>query len=58
MHFFVSLLEQIAAEPMHGGGKITSTLDCINNPARPECNITPNRPEVFKQFNYRFKKAI
>lgn len=53
MHFLQNLFEKRAAEPLHGGGDHLE-FNCINNPAKPICTITPNRPEVFKQYNYKF----
>ena len=53
MQMILQLLEHLGSEPSHGSNNI-SKLDLINRPRRPEGDITLNRREVFKEFNYRF----
>ncbi len=53
MQFITHILEQLHSEAVFGGGG--KALEMINNPRKPEKNITPNRRLYFKNFNYRFK---
>ena len=51
MRLIKHLLEQVHVEPIGGGGSI----ELINNRKCSKCPLTPNRSEVFKRYNYRFK---
>jgi len=53
MHLLINLIEQLNTDNLFGGGG--KSLDLINEPPKGCLKITPNRPEVFKRYNYRFR---
>ncbi len=55
MHTIINFLEHIQVDvPFGGGGK---SLDLINSPQQPSLTNTPNRRQLFKHFNYKFKEV-
>lgn len=52
MRIIKHLLEQVHVEPDGGRG---FGADLINNKRCSKFSRTPNRSEVFKRYNYRFK---